>query len=50
MRTHLTYRFEELIWIDEQVYMALRVIKQNKDEKVEVYCERILKTNKLFST
>ncbi len=28
---------------DEQVYMALRVIKQGNDEKVEVYYERILK-------
>jgi hypothetical protein len=28
---------------DEQVYMALRVIKHGSDEKVEVYYERILK-------
>jgi hypothetical protein len=28
---------------DEQVYMALRAIKQNNDEKVGVYYEQILK-------
>ncbi len=52
MRLHLVCKFEELeatfhkcyqkVQIDEQVYMALQVIKQGKDEKVEIYYERIL--------
>ncbi len=28
--------------MDEQVYMALQMIKQGEDKKVEVYYERIL--------
>jgi metal-sulfur cluster biosynthetic enzyme len=52
MQSHPICRFEDLeatfhkcyqkLQIDEQVYMALRVIKQNKDKKVEIYYEHIL--------
>jgi hypothetical protein len=31
------------VQMDKQVYMALRMIKQGGNEKVEVYYERILK-------
>jgi hypothetical protein len=53
MRAHLVCKFEELkvafckwyqkVQMDEQVYMALWMIKQGGDKKVEVYYERILK-------
>ncbi len=53
MRTPLVCRFEELevtfckryqkVQMDEQVYMALRMLKQGGNEKVEIYYERILK-------
>ncbi len=34
--------------MNEQVYMALRMIKQGGDEKVDVYYERILKLANCF--
>jgi hypothetical protein len=53
MRDYLICRFEELevafykcywkVQTNEQVYMALQVIKQGEDKKVEVYYEHILK-------
>ncbi len=53
MRANLVCRLEELevafykhylkVQTDEQVYMALWMIKQGGDEKVEVYYECILK-------
>jgi hypothetical protein len=53
MRAHPVCKFEELevafwkrywkIQMDAQVYMALQVINQGGDEKVEVYYEHILK-------
>jgi hypothetical protein len=52
MGAHLVCKFEELevafckhywkVQMDEQVYMALWVIKQGGDKKVEVYYECIL--------
>jgi hypothetical protein len=52
MEAHLACKFEELkvafckhywkVQIDEQVHMALWVIKQGGDEKVKVYYECIL--------
>jgi hypothetical protein len=51
-RAHLVCRFEKLkatfckcyqkLQMNKQVYMALRVIKQGGDNKVEVYYEYIL--------
>lgn len=38
--------FHKQYWkveIDEQVYMALKIIRQTSNKKVEVYYERILK-------
>jgi hypothetical protein len=53
MKAHLVYRFDELevmfykcyqkIQMHEQVYMALRMIKQGGDEKVEIYYKCLLK-------
>jgi hypothetical protein len=53
MQVHPICKFEELevtfckcyqkVQIDEQVYMALWMIKQGQDKKVEVYYECILK-------
>jgi hypothetical protein len=53
MRAHPICRFKEIevmfykhyckILMDEQVYMALLVITQGRDGKVEIYHERILK-------
>jgi hypothetical protein len=53
MKAHQICKFEELeamfykhywkVQMDEQVYMALWMIKQGRDEKVEVYYEFILK-------
>jgi hypothetical protein len=53
MRAHLVYRFDELevtfykcyqkVQMHEQVYMALWMIKQGGDEKVEIYYKCILK-------
>jgi len=53
IRAHPICKFEKLeamfckcyqkVQMDEQVYMALWVIKQGGDEKVEVYNECILK-------
>jgi len=53
MKAHQICKFEELeamfckhywkVQMDEQVYMELWVIKQGRDEKVEVYYECILK-------
>ncbi len=37
------YKWYCIIQNDEHVYMALRVIKQGNDERVEVYYEWILK-------
>jgi hypothetical protein len=34
--------------MDEQVYMALWMIKQGKDEKVELYYEHVLKLANCF--
>ncbi len=52
-RAHAVCKFEELgvtfykryskVQTDEQVYMALQMIKQGKDEKVEIYYECTLK-------
>ncbi len=36
-------KWYHIVQNDEQVYMALKVIKQGNDEKVEVYYEQILK-------
>jgi hypothetical protein len=56
MRAHPICIFKELevtfckhyrkLQTNEQVYMALQMIKQGKDEKVEVYYECILKLAK----
>jgi hypothetical protein len=53
MRSHLVCRFEKLevvfykcyqkVQTNEQVCMALQVIKQGGDEKLQVYYEHILK-------
>jgi hypothetical protein len=53
MRAHPFYKFEELevafykhyskVQMDEQMYKALQMIKQGKDEKVEIYYEHMLK-------
>jgi hypothetical protein len=53
MQSHSKCTFVELeaafykqypkVQIDEQVYMALRIIKQTSNKKMEVYYERILK-------
>jgi hypothetical protein len=58
MRTHPVCKFEELetafrkqyqkVQMDEQVYMALQMINQGGDEKVEVYYEHILKLTNCF--
>jgi hypothetical protein len=37
------YKHYCIVHNDEQVYMALRIIKQGNNKKVEVYYERILK-------
>jgi len=53
LKAHLVYKFEKLeatfykhyqkVQMDEQVYMALWVIKQGGDKKVDIYYEHILK-------
>ncbi len=58
MRPHLVYKFEEIkatnfkrywkVQIDEQMYMALRIIKQGGGKKAEVYYECILKLVNCF--
>jgi hypothetical protein len=58
MGAHLVCRFEELevtfckrywkVQMDEQVYMALWMIKQGGAEKVELYYECILKLANCF--
>jgi hypothetical protein len=43
------YKHYQNVQIDKQMYMALWVIKQGGDEKVEVYYETYTKTSKLLS-
>ncbi len=53
MKSHLVCRFEKLevvfykcyqkVQMNEQVYMALQVVKPGGDKKLEIYYEHILK-------